>query len=111
MNRLFAVIPIYMHRDANNGEQPPRLDLAPMNHAAACNWMQACRNHWTDYRLTIWPESVSHSKPPMLANGYRETADNWRAEGKSQEDIALAFSVSRPTITRVLNGTIWRHVT
>lgn len=77
--KLFAIIPICRNRQnmpkSHVGELPPRYDLAPMNHAAACNWMDACRNHHTDYRLTPWPAEVPHPAPPMIATGYRRDKD------------------------------------
>lgn len=66
--KLFTVIPINRKTKA---ELPPRYDLAPMNHAAACNFMDACRDRHTDYKIHHWPENVPHPKAPMLAKGYR----------------------------------------
>jgi hypothetical protein len=56
-------------------QEPPRYDLAPMNHAAACNFMDACRNRDTDYVIIDWPDHIPHPKPPMLADGYRRDKD------------------------------------
>ena len=64
---LYAVVPISKEK----GELAPRFDLAPMNHAAACNFMDACRNSHTDYRLEYWPEEVAHPKPPQYRDAYR----------------------------------------
>lgn len=55
-------------------EAPPRYDLAPMNHAAACNFIHACRNEHSDFRLVEWPADQSASKFPMFATGYRKNA-------------------------------------
>lgn len=63
---LFTVIPIVKGR-----ELPPRYDLRPMNHAAACNFMDACRNSFTDYKIHPWPASVGFSGTPILAGRYR----------------------------------------
>jgi hypothetical protein len=41
---------------------------------------------------------------PELANEVRQRAAN----GERQVDLAVSFGVSRPTITRIVNGTIWR---
>lgn len=49
----------------------PRFDLTPMSHAAACNFMDACRSDFTDYKLIPWPESVPIQSPPLHAAGYR----------------------------------------
>jgi len=70
--KLFCVIPIYKNRKTGNGEQPPKLNLAPMNHQAACNYMTACRNDFTDYRLTPWPIDEHYLKMPQYSNHYRK---------------------------------------
>lgn len=67
---LFTVIPIHQ-----GVELPPRYDLRPMNHAAACNFMDACRNSFTDYKIHPWPDSVPHPGEPLKANGYRRDKD------------------------------------
>jgi len=51
---------------------PPRYDLRPMNHAAACNFMQACTTEFTTWQLHPWPADVPHNGEPLLANGYRK---------------------------------------
>lgn len=56
-------------------ESRPRFDLAPMNHAAACNFMDACRSRHTDYMLIDWPEDQPFPRPPMFATGYRRDKD------------------------------------
>jgi hypothetical protein len=53
---------------------PPRFDLLPMNHEAVCNFMDACRNRFTDYEVFPWPQNVPFSGPPVLAESYRETS-------------------------------------
>lgn len=63
---LYTVIPIH-----KGEELPPRYDLRPMNHAAACNFMDACRNSFTDYKIHPWPESVPQTGEPLIAEGYR----------------------------------------
>ena len=79
---LYAVVPI---RRKDIGEQkkgtelPPRFDLKPMNHKAACNWMDSCRNEFTDYRLMEWPESEPFSCKPIIADGYRRDKDKLTA--------------------------------
>lgn len=74
--KLYTVIP-FTRRQVGTIPKghtfPPRYDLAPMNHAAACNFMEACRTGTTDYRLHPWPDDVPHPKPPMLAASYRDT--------------------------------------
>jgi hypothetical protein len=65
--KLFTVTPI---RRKSGEELPPRYDLAPMNHFAACNFMDACRNAATDYKLHEWPADVPHGKRLCLAAGY-----------------------------------------
>lgn len=75
---LYTVIPI--RRRAVSGQPkghklPPRYDLRPMNHAAACNWMDACRNQWTDYEIHPWPADVPHPGKPILAKGYRRRSN------------------------------------
>lgn len=74
VGKLYAVIPIYKNRlpdRRQETEAKPRFDLRPMNHAAACNWMEACRDQWTDYRLIEWPADVAWPSSPMLAAKYR----------------------------------------
>lgn len=68
---LFAVIRI----NRATKREMTRLDLAPMNHAAACNFMDSCRTEYTDYRLTPWPEATPHPAPPMYADAYRRDQD------------------------------------
>lgn len=71
-HKLYAVVPVYLKPRASGAKEgSPRLDLAPMNHPAACNWMDACRDRYTDYLLIDWPADAPHPKPPMLATGYR----------------------------------------
>ena len=65
--KLYAVVGILR----KTKKETPRFDLAPMNHAAACNFMDSCRNQFTDYRLIDWPENQPHPKPPICADGYR----------------------------------------
>jgi len=65
--KLYAVVSILR----KTKKETTRFDLAPMNHAAACNFMDACRNEFTDYRLIEWPASQPQLKPPMFADGYR----------------------------------------
>jgi hypothetical protein len=66
--KLFTVIPI----SKTAGELAPRYDLLPMNHAAACNFMDACRNSSTDYKLHEWPADVpAPPGPPCFAMGYK----------------------------------------
>jgi hypothetical protein len=72
--KLYTVTPyrartVGTHRKGR--EYPPRIDLAPMNHAAACNFAAACRNEETGYRITPWPEGTPHPKPPLYAATYR----------------------------------------
>lgn len=68
--KLYTVITI----NRRTGEEsPPRIDLAPMNHAAACNFMQACRTGYTDYRLHPWPDDVPHGEP-LISHHYRKNA-------------------------------------
>ena len=55
-------------------EIPPRYDLRPMNHAAACNFARACTTRFTSWTLHPWPADVAQPGPPLLANGY--AADN-----------------------------------
>lgn len=69
--KLFTVIPT---NRKTNRVLPPRYDLRPMNHAAACNFARACTNENTSYRLQPWPADVSQPGPPLTANGY--AADN-----------------------------------
>lgn len=69
--KLYTVIPIARNRKTGNGDLSPRYDLRPMNHAAACNFMDACRNEFTDYKLHKWPSSVPFPGEPLLSNGYR----------------------------------------
>jgi hypothetical protein len=52
----------------------PRFDLLPMNHEAVCNFMDACRNRFTDYEVFPWPQNVPLSGPPVFAESYRETS-------------------------------------
>lgn len=65
---LYTVISINLHTGEESG---PRYDLVPMNHQAACNFMQACRTEYTDYRLHPWPDSVPHGEP-LIAQNYRK---------------------------------------
>ena len=53
-------------------KHPPRYDLRPMNHAAACNFAKACTTEFTSYELHPWPADVPAPGPPLLANGYRK---------------------------------------
>lgn len=69
--KLYAVIPI----SKTKGKLPPRFDLHPMDHKAACNWMDSCRNEHTDYRLTEWPKSVPFPGPPVTAKRYRQNTE------------------------------------
>ena len=71
--KLYTVTPI---RRKTGEELPPRYDLRPMNHAAACNFMDACRNEHTDYKIHPWPDSVPHPGPPLTADGYRRDKDH-----------------------------------
>lgn len=68
--KLFAVIP-YRRRaigsQPKGHELPPRYDIAPMNHEAACNWVHNCTTDATGYRLTPWPDDVPHPSPPLTA--------------------------------------------
>jgi len=76
--KLYAVIPIYRNRLTDREKETegkPRFDLRPMNHPAACNWMDACRDDWTDYRLIDWPEDVPLSGIPLIADKYRRDKD------------------------------------
>lgn len=41
--KLFTVCHIPKRGPQKGVKGAPRLDLAPMNHAAACNFMDACR--------------------------------------------------------------------
>ena len=77
--KLYTVTPIYRNRTHNNGPQAPRYDLRPMNHAAACNWMDACRNHHTDYMIHPWPDDVPHPGPPLIVGRYRRDKDKQTA--------------------------------
>lgn len=61
-------------------EQPPSYDLRPMNHAAACNFMDACRNAVTDYRIHPWPEDIPFPGEPSLADSYRRDQDREESE-------------------------------
>lgn len=71
--KLFTVIATT--RCAGQTRQcPPRYDLQPMNHAAACNFARACTNEHTSYKLTPWPPDVPQPGPPLIAKGY--AADN-----------------------------------
>lgn len=70
--KLYAVI--HINRKTRK-EMPPRFDLAPMNHPAACNWMDACRNDYSDYKLTLWPAAVPHPAPPISCDRYRRHQD------------------------------------
>lgn len=70
--KLFTVIPIDRRTGAGLGA---RYDLRPMNHAAACNFMDACRNDATDYEIHPWPDDVPHPGPPLMADGYRRDKD------------------------------------
>ncbi len=70
-DQLYAVVPVYIVPRSHGRKPEPRYDLAPMNHQAACNWMDACRNQWTDYILIPWPDDVPHQAPPCLATDYR----------------------------------------
>lgn len=66
--KLYTVILL----DRKTGQElKAMLDLAPMNHAAACNFMEACRNEHRDYKLQEWPEDVSPVSPPMYSMAYR----------------------------------------
>lgn len=73
---LFAVIPVRRVTVGNHPkgkEYPPRLDLAPMNHQAACNFMEACRTTFTEYKLTPWPADAPYPASPLIATEYRRT--------------------------------------
>jgi len=70
--KIFCVIPIYKNRKKGNGEQPPKFNLAPMNHAAACNYIKSCLNDFTDYRLTPWPRDEPYLKIPIYSNFHRK---------------------------------------
>lgn len=73
--KLYAVIPIATNRLPDRkatSEGKPLFCLRPMNHAAACNWMQACRNEFTDYRLIEWPADVAAPGAPIIADDYRK---------------------------------------
>jgi hypothetical protein len=65
--KLYAVVSIYR----KTGQETTRFDLRPMNHAAACNFMDSCRNEFTDYRLIDWPENQPYEGKPLYADGYR----------------------------------------
>ncbi len=73
---LYAVVTVFLKIKK---EPEPRFDLAPMNHAGACNWMDSCRNKYTDYRLIEWPAHQPHPKPPIYADGYRRDQDKPKA--------------------------------
>lgn len=53
---------------------PPRYDLRPMNHAAACNFARACRTGFTRWTLHPWPADIPAPGPPLTAKTY--AADN-----------------------------------
>jgi len=50
---------------------PPRYDLRPMNHKAACNFARACTTGFTRWTLHLWPDSVPHTGEPLIASKYR----------------------------------------
>lgn len=63
--KLFTVFTI---NRATKRQNPPRYGLAPMNHAAACNFARACTTEATRCYIHPWPADVPHPKPPMIAN-------------------------------------------
>ena len=65
MNETFTVAAINRKTEK---QFPPRYDLKPMNHAAACNFMDACRNEYTDYVIIPWP---GPHEEILTAEGYR----------------------------------------
>lgn len=73
--KLYTVIPIRRRAIGSHPkgrEYPPRYDLAPMNHEAACNFMASCRTEATDYRIHPWPDDVPHPSAPLIATSYRK---------------------------------------
>lgn len=83
--KLYTVISI--NRETSK-ESPPRYDLAPMNHAAACNFMDSCRTEYTDYRIHPWPDDVAAAEPPLIANGYRRDKDKQDQERAEKIEAA-----------------------
>lgn len=73
--KLYTVIPI-----SQGKELPPRYDLHPMNHAAACNFMDSCRNSFTNYKIHPWPDSVPLNGEPLTSSRYRR--DGFKSPGK-----------------------------
>jgi transcriptional regulator with XRE-family HTH domain len=47
----------------------------------------------------------------MRYSDAEEIRQRYRDETISQEDLALEYHVNRSTISRILNGEIWRHPT
>lgn len=65
--KLYTVIAI---NRKTGREMPPRYDLRPMNHPAACNFMAKCRNEFTDYKIHEWPDTVPLNGEPLTADKY-----------------------------------------
>lgn len=67
--KLYTVITI----NRRTGEEsPPRINLAPMNHAAARRFIKLSRTAYTDYRLYPWPDDVPHGEPPLIMKSPRK---------------------------------------
>ena len=67
--KLYTVITI----NRRTGEEsPPRINLAPMTHAAARRFIKLSRTAYTDYRLHPWPDDVPHGEPPLIMKSPRK---------------------------------------
>lgn len=95
--KLYTVVPIIRGTEK---EMPPRYDLAPMNHAAACNFMEACRNSHSDYRIHDWPADVAHPALPMYATGYRsdQSPIAWEEALEARDELDARVTAASATL-------------
>ena len=60
-------------------------------------------------------DKLDHGTWDLRRNGKLSEADvrqirDLVASGKTQKEVALLFAVSRPTVTRLVNGSIWSNI-
>lgn len=93
----------------NQGNLPcvRHLDGNPANNRVGnLAWGTYADNEDDKHGHGTWIARVTNAR---LTDESRNLAETLRSQGMTHRQIALALGVSRPTISRLLNGKTWRH--